>query len=300
MKANGLLVITVLIFIFLAWVATGGPSRPIASAGPSTAPITNVGETYRTTPPADGVRSDTSSVDRTNLYSYDRSTGGSVGRSSGSGGSVTIQHSSVGPSSTNPNQEYVVLSVSGGANVSISGWTLVSSHTGKRVTIGSGSEVVHSGSVNASAPILLRPGDIAYVTTGVSPMGASFRENECTGYLGQFQHYVPALAQSCPLPATEAGRYYRGGDTGTCSAALSALPRCTLASSLPGSSSLCVAFAQQYLTYNGCVSAHQSDSGFSLPIWRMYLGQSGELWGPSPETITLLDQNGATVDTYSY
>jgi hypothetical protein len=44
MKTDGLFVIMCLVFIFIAWVATGGPSRQISTAGPFITPVTRSGE----------------------------------------------------------------------------------------------------------------------------------------------------------------------------------------------------------------------------------------------------------------
>ena len=54
MKADALFVLTCIIFIFVAWVVTGGPTRAISTAGPFITPITVPGERaqgYRITAP---------------------------------------------------------------------------------------------------------------------------------------------------------------------------------------------------------------------------------------------------------
>ena len=54
MKADALFVIACLFMIYLAWIVTGGPSRPISKAGPYITPVTRPGEEsqgYRVTPP---------------------------------------------------------------------------------------------------------------------------------------------------------------------------------------------------------------------------------------------------------
>lgn len=58
MKADAFFVIACLIFIFIAWIATGGPSRPISHSGPFITPVTAPGEEsqgYRGTPPANPI-----------------------------------------------------------------------------------------------------------------------------------------------------------------------------------------------------------------------------------------------------
>ena len=54
MKADALFVIACLFMVYLAWVITGGPNRPISKAGPYITPVTRPGEEsqgYRVTPP---------------------------------------------------------------------------------------------------------------------------------------------------------------------------------------------------------------------------------------------------------
>ena len=54
MKADALFVIACFIMIYVAWVVTGGPTRPISTAGPYITPVTRSGEEsqgYRVTPP---------------------------------------------------------------------------------------------------------------------------------------------------------------------------------------------------------------------------------------------------------
>ena len=44
MQADGLFVITCLFFLFAAWVATGGPARPISQQGPFITPVAQPGQ----------------------------------------------------------------------------------------------------------------------------------------------------------------------------------------------------------------------------------------------------------------
>jgi hypothetical protein len=96
-------------------------------------------------------------------------------------GDVTMSHSVRSAGSSNPQQEYLQLSVSSRADgpISISGWRVVSDVSGNGAVIPQGTEVPRSGTINASQPIVLQPGDRAIITSGRSPIGASFRENVC-------------------------------------------------------------------------------------------------------------------------
>ncbi len=55
MKEGVIFVIVMIIFIYAAWVATGGPSNAMSHAGPWITPVTRSGEQqqgYHVTPPA--------------------------------------------------------------------------------------------------------------------------------------------------------------------------------------------------------------------------------------------------------
>ena len=319
MRADALFVITMVFFLFVAWVATGGPTRPIATAGPYITPVSRTGEEsqgYRVAAPANPINGSTypkqvngaatPSPYKDNYYSYERtgtpSTGGSSGATTQTGArTISIDRSSVGPASSNPNQEYVGLSASGPGTVSLTGYRLVSSKTHGTATIQGGSEVARAGSINPNNAVILRPGDHVVVITGSSPIGTSFRENSCTGYLGQFQSFYPSLIKNCPLPTSEVTRAYSGGDTGSCIAFATRVSQCsTLVSGSGQSSPSCMNFLQSTLSYNSCVDAHQQDSGFASPNWRVYLGQGSELWANDHDTITLMDPSGKEVDSFTY
>jgi hypothetical protein len=62
----------------------------------------------------------------------------------------------------------------------------------------------------------------------------------------------------------------------------------------------CQTFLVQYLNYNGCITAHQSDADFKGSAWRVYLGRSNSMWRTAHELIKLKDANGKTVDAFTY
>ena len=141
MKVDALFVIMCIVFIFAAWVATGGPSRPIATAGPFITPITRSGEVsqgYRTIVP----------VNPLNTGSYPRQIGGKPATiasgpdrsqrdttSSTGGREIYIDRMTLGPAQSNPNQEYVTLVNRGTTEVDIRDWRIESSATGESVGV---------------------------------------------------------------------------------------------------------------------------------------------------------------------
>src|SRR6185295_18661707 len=83
-----------------------------------------------------------------------------------------------------------------------SGWSLQSAVTGTRASLPqTGAEMFVAGSVNHGVPIYLDPGTSAFIVSGISPVGISLRENVCTGYLAQLQHFSPGLDTACPDPS---------------------------------------------------------------------------------------------------
>lgn len=207
---------------------------------------------------------------------------------------------------TNPTQEYIVLGARSGntAPVDMTGWSLQSAYTGIRSYLPSSARTFMMGVVNTEEPTQLAPGESAIVNSGGSPVGISFRENICTGYLEQLQRFSPSLSNSCPTPASalpftpENLRTY--GDT--CFDFLQSIPACTAPlRNVPANiSSNCRSFAINNLSYNGCVLNNRFRSGFASGSWRIYLGSYAELWRNTHDIIRLLDGEGRTVDVQTY
>jgi hypothetical protein len=190
----------------------------------------------------------------------------------------------------------------GSKAVSTAGWKLVSKDSGNSVGFPQGTETPRSGRINTLAPITLRPGEQAIITTGRSPVGVSFRENKCTGYFEEHQDFHPALSMNCPTPSQEFSRFYDDGDsTDTCATYVRSIPYCSTETKATGNiSSSCEQFVEQYLSYNSCLDAHQKDSDFNGFAWRLFLGKGEELWKKEGETITLLDADNKVIDSITY
>jgi hypothetical protein len=311
--------IGVFVFIFIIWIAAGGPMHPIAFTGPALAqPDVLGGGTYLQLPRApfmlgnsNVVLPDSSSGSGVSTYGYGSSqssptiTGGVFGPSSPYRGVVRMNHYVSGAGSPDPKNEYLELYVAqdAGTPVNISGWTLSSDATGNSAVIPRGTELPISGTINKSQDIIITPGKRALILTGSSPIGASFRENKCIGYFSTFQQFSPSLPQNCPTPSDELSEYYGAGyirDV-ACIDYVNRIPRCQVSISPPPTlSGTCQNFMIQYLNYNGCLGAHQNDGNFKGDTWRVYLGRTNSLWRAKHEIVKLLDANGKTVDAFSY
>lgn len=308
-------------FIFLIWIATGGPTRPLAWSGPILPqPGQLGGGTYLGLPRAPF----TIGSEEVRLPGSSAGGGSLEGGGSGFGRSdpsipaipgltfgtpspyrsiVTLSHYVSGAGSGTG--EYLTLSVSSNADlpVDITGWRIVSEVSGSTSVIPRGTEVPTSGVVNEVQDIILAPGDRAIIASGYSPIGASFKENKCIGYFSTFQTFSPPLPQSCPAAKDELLTRYGSGyirDV-VCIDYVEKLSHCQVALSPPVSlSGSCQAFAVKYLNYNGCVDAHRNDSDFGSDTWRVYLGRTKPLFRTNREVVKLLDAKGNTVDAFSY
>jgi hypothetical protein len=201
--------------------------------------------------------------------------------------------------------EYVqlVADYSAEGGIDISGWSLESALSRTRAVIVPGASPFVLGEPNALRPIAMYSGMRAIISTGPSPVGISFRENMCTGYLAQFQRFAPPLDESCPtpssvIPLTEEN-LARYGDA--CFDFVANLSSCTFPQSIPQSVyASCRAYLSDALSHNGCVNSNRYKAGFEKDTWRLYLGGTNELWRNSHDAIRLLDASGRTVDVFVY
>lgn len=220
-------------------------------------------------------------------------------------GLVTIEESEGPPESTNPKEEYVALETADSLTkpIPITGWRLQSMITKTVVTIPQATKVSTSGNVNIEQAIVLSPRDKVYLLTGHSPIGTSFQVNMCSGYFEQFQEFTPPLTKQCPYAENELK--FADDDAalfgGECLSFIENISRCTmpleaLPETFPDS---CHLFITEKINYNTCVKNHRDDADFFAPEWRVYLKYDTELWG-ARDIIRLLDENGKTVDVFSY
>jgi len=207
---------------------------------------------------------------------------------------------------SDPSQEYIELDASAGnpGPIDITGWSLQSAVSGARAYIPQGAPVLVTGIVNSVQHIALAPGSSAIVVSAASPVGVSFQENICTGYLAQLQTFTPNLSNSCPTPSAMFPETTENLQTygSSCFDYIQNLPQCYFAgTNLPSNlSSACRSFIANTMSYNGCVSIYRKNTDFALPSWRIYLNMTAELWGNSHDVIRLLDTHGRTVDALTY
>ncbi len=316
MQSDGLFFVGILAFFFILWFVSGGPMKPISFAGPYITPVTNAntvqsgygaGATTKTSAstgsPLVQIQNIQNSVAQ---LQRNASTVRAFGQASPYQGQVKVT-SQGNASATDPAKEYVIIRNNGKEPIDITGWTISSSANALSERIPRGALIPSKGSVNDMSDIMLAPGDQAFVHTGESPLGISFRENMCIGYLGQDQAFYPSLSNSCPSARDEFDRFYVGNEyrDDVCYQRIQSTPLCKTPDDTGRISSYCLNLIDNYLSYNGCVQNHKLDVRFAGTTWHIYLqhenndGDSVEMWKSSHEAIKLLDKDGKTVDLYT-
>lgn len=220
-------------------------------------------------------------------------------------GSVSIVRDVFGVRAENARDEYIqiALDYDAKASVDITGWSLESALSGTKAYLPGVASPFMGATTNVIGSAAIQPGGLVIVTSATSPVGVSFRENVCTGYLGQFQEFAPQLGNECPspssiLPLTQEN-LQRYGES--CFDVLTYLSSCQFPQNLPENiTPACRAFLTDALSYNGCANRNRSLQSFETNRWRMYLGGQNELWRNSHDAIRLLDREGKTVDVFVY
>jgi hypothetical protein len=182
-----------------------------------------------------------------------------------------------------------------GSILSLSSTQLESSRTGARVSLGRAAEILVAGAA-PSAEVILEPYASAFISFESSPVGTSFRENICTGYLTQSITFTPSIPHLCPAPSQVASQYdpSRRKLDDTCHSFIDTLSSCTLYTSpLPTDlSSACREFIRGAFSYKSCAFQNQTKVGYLQPDWRIYVPT---FTYTSSDTIFLLDQEGAVL-----
>ena len=200
--------------------------------------------------------------------------------------------------SSDPNgksgNEYVLLSAPSANKgpILLTGMLLKSRMTGNQIDIRNGINVYYANSVNSDGPINLKPGETAYVITGRSPLGYSFKINKCIGYLrNNSQNFVVSLPGGCPRITDYPMPARPNAFNDKCLDFLSGIGSCQTVSSYPaGLQSSCQTFVAERANYSRCVTDFVNDANFLGTQWRIYLARDYASWKTKREIIDLLDQ----------
>ena len=151
----------------------------------------------------------------------------------------------------------------------------------------------------ADATIFLKPGDRAIITPGRQDRHMNFRENLCTGYFDETSNFIPSLSHACPRQEIKT----LGAFSDSCLAIISSLSYCRTAppsfpSRVPDSS--CNDYIANHFSYVGCVADYRTRSDFYSHNWLIWMQRDREFFRNPLEHVIVKDQQGKTVDEYSY
>lgn len=299
----------VMVGLWFLWFFTGGPERGISRGGVYIEPANPVGDTWRAYG-GEGFSFFNFGSSSNSPDSSDSTTEEEFEKAQELAG-ISIYKDKVflksGNAKTNDvDKEYLKITSSrlNSDRVGLTGWTIESVSTGKKITLDEISYLPYTSKVNPQQAIFIYPGDTVFVITGRSPIGTSFRENLCTGYFEQFQDFYPSLKRSCPRPEDEPDfvRYGTVSMSDKCIDYVEDINRCKIVTeTLPiNLENECMDYINTKINYNTCVDKHKEDDGFYFSQWRVFLNRDLELWKQKRENLRLLDAGGKLVDTLSY
>ncbi|MEQ1561470.1 MAG: hypothetical protein ABL899_01960 [Nitrospira sp.] len=206
--------------------------------------------------------------------------------------------------STDPGQEYITINTTSKAkNILVTGWTIKSLSSGNSIPIPKANYLYFTRSQNTEEDIYLSSNETLYINTGYSPIGLSFRINKCTGYLNQFQTFVPYINNRCPLARNEdLSSIPKRVENDACFDYIDNISQCRIQTTdLPIKWSYeCKKFISEKINYASCVDNHKNDLDFNQHEWRVYLKRDAILWKKSRETVVLYDSIGKVVSKIEY
>lgn len=147
--------------------------------------------------------------------------------------------------------------------------------------------------------IIIEAGKSAYIFSGPSPAGRSFRLNACTGYLNYLYYFTPKFTEECPKPIDQDISYL----SKNCRDYITALPPCAS----PNTSDMrvtydsdCTNYLINTFNYSHCVQTYQTYPDFLKNDWYIYANRSSGFLNDYHEELKLLDKDGNLIDSYSY
>ncbi len=123
-----------------------------------------------------------------------------TGADSPARGSVRLEASNAYAESARDEYLSIYMTGDSAAPVTLSGWSIVSMTTGVRLVIPLATTPFLPGTPNRVDNVVLQSDGSALIFSGVSPIGVSFRENQCTQYLPNMQSYGACANQRASSP----------------------------------------------------------------------------------------------------
>jgi hypothetical protein len=182
------------------------------------------------------------------------------------------------------------------APLSISGWS-IENERGERVELGAGVKKFIPGETPSPLPMAVASNTSLLISFGPSPLGVSFQEHFCSGYLRGTTPLSPPIEAQCPILSNNPKW---GALDSTCKNLIESLPRCTVISPehLGEMTPACELFLRTVPTYASCV--REVGDNALLPRWRIFVGEHTTFIRQEGGVVILRDDRGMVVDTLPY
>lgn len=196
-----------------------------------------------------------------------------------------------------PKNEFIVITHTGATSTpfSVTGLKLVNSQ--KQEFVIPKAHNLPGMSAVAQDNIILRPYDTVRIITGRQDKLTNFRENLCVGYFDQTSDFNNVLSKNCPSPDVRAATSYLPDH---CIKVFESTSRCRTVDPSKIQVAECVAYAEAHYNYQGCVNDNKDKKNFYGKNWFVWMQRPTRFMRDIHDTVTLYDQFGKVVDTYTY
>lgn len=204
-------------------------------------------------------------------------------------------------------REYLTLTNTSKGRINISDWYLESYVTDTKVALPQGTIIYKAGgSINTTKDIILQPNQRAFLLTTESPLGVSFRENSCIGYVTEDRYFYPSVTANCKYPYEILERY--GDielDDDSCHDFVRRINSCETIEDddprLDDLSGKCKRFIENNFNYSSCVANFENQTWFDdVNDWYVYFERDEKLWRKQREIIRLIDEFDEIVAVIEY
>ena len=178
--------------------------------------------------------------------------------------------------------------------VDITGWQIKTMRGGEYIP--QAVNVYDPSGLAAASDIILKQNQ--YVNIYSSAGSFNLRLNKCIGYIGNANHFNPALPSNCPsvsalnIPSV----------TGACMNYIYSLGSCTSPNlsdiRIPRTDYTCRDYLDTHFNYKSCFNEHSGDADFLSNEWRVWMGSSP--LDQYHDTVRLFDKQGLLVSQYTY
>jgi len=195
--------------------------------------------------------------------------------------------------------DYLVLRNESDETINITNWTIKTSKD--TITIPKAAKkLTYPYSESNDFNVELSSNDEAIISVSLSPIGTSFQDNKCTGYLDLSSQFHLSLDNNCP-DMSESVYDHLGSE---CQEYIVNLDGCAITdfTGTSGSAlnSMCTNFLNEHFSYGGCYDDYNQDADFLKDEWRIFLNKSIDIFDNNSDTVILKDANGFVVHMMRY